>query len=129
MRKKSSKEISTLKNTEQEEIFLYPVIAITPEKVPLGTISMPLWKRPEQSVRAKHQNKPIEEKDSDCWIEGYGIGVQTKTRLLPLAQNPQGAITSRWIETGVVLDKSRFSSKNLGSVIHLMLCSNDYALT
>ena len=65
------KGMGTIKNTEKKEIFLHPVIAITPEKVPLGTVSAKVWKRSEQSIRAKRREKPIEEKESYCWIEGY----------------------------------------------------------
>jgi hypothetical protein len=68
---KGSKGIGTLKKTEKDEIFFHPVLAITPDKLPLGTISVQLWKRSKQSIRAEHQNKPIEEKESYCWIEGY----------------------------------------------------------
>jgi hypothetical protein len=68
---KGSNGIGTLKHTEKEEIFFHPTIAITPEKIPLGTVAFDLWKRPEQSVRKDHQDKPIEEKESYLWIEGY----------------------------------------------------------
>jgi hypothetical protein len=30
--------------------------------------TVPLWKRPEKSVRAEHQNKPIEEKEGDLLL-------------------------------------------------------------
>lgn len=65
------KRLGTIKHTEKEEVFLHPVIAVTPEKVAMGTVSADFWKRPEQSVRAERQNKPIEEKESYCWIKGY----------------------------------------------------------
>ena len=68
---KGPKGVGTLKNTEKDEIFFHPVIAITPDKVPLGTISVQLWKRSEQSIRAERRDKPIEEKESYCWLEGY----------------------------------------------------------
>jgi hypothetical protein len=68
---KGPKGMGTLKNTEKEEIFIHPAIAITPARVPLGTVFLELWKRPEESVRAERQGKPIEEKESFRWIEGY----------------------------------------------------------
>ncbi len=45
--------------------------AETHARVPLGTVFLELWKRPEESVRAQRQGKPIEEKESFRWIEGY----------------------------------------------------------
>ncbi len=66
-----SKHLGTIKLTEKEEIFLHPVIAVTPEKVAVGTVSANFWKRPEQSVRAERRNKPVEEKESYRWIKGY----------------------------------------------------------
>ena len=68
---KGLKGIGNLKNTEKDEIFLHPMIAVTPERVPLGTVSVQLWKRLEKKIRAQRQEKPIEEKESYCWIEGY----------------------------------------------------------
>ena len=58
--------LERIKHTVKEEIFLHPGIAVTPEKIAVGTVSADLWKRPAQSVRAERQNKPIEEKESYC---------------------------------------------------------------
>jgi hypothetical protein len=101
-RNKGSKGIGTLKKTEKEELFLHPVIAITPERVPLGTISVQLWKRAEQSIGAEHQSKPIEEKESYCWIEGYqaacDIQVQTPDTLIVSIDDHEGDIYELFIE-------------------------------
>lgn len=63
---KGCKGIGTLKNTEKDEIFLHPVLAITADKVPLGSVFVQLWKHSEQSVGAERRDKPIEEKESYC---------------------------------------------------------------
>lgn len=68
---KGAKGLGTIKETEKEEIFLHPVIAITPNKVPLGVVSAKYWQRTEKVVKAEQRKKPIEEKESFCWIEGY----------------------------------------------------------
>ena len=80
MTNKGEKSLGTLKNTETEEMFLHPVIAITPERVPLGTGFMELWKRCEQGVRAEHAMKPVEKKASYCWIEGYQAACDIQTQ-------------------------------------------------
>jgi len=102
VRNKGCKGIGTLKNIEKDEIFLHPVIAITPEKVPLGTIAVQLWKRSEQSVRAEHQSKPIEEKESYCWIEGYQVAcdiqAQTSDTLIVSIDDREGDIYELLIE-------------------------------
>ena len=68
---KGAKGLGTIKVTEKEEIFLHPVIAITPDKVPLGVVFAKYWQRTEKVVKAEQRKKPIEEKESFRWIEGY----------------------------------------------------------
>lgn len=51
--------------------YLHPSIAITPERSCLGVIDMQTWTREEFGVRGKRKNKPIEQKESYCWIKGY----------------------------------------------------------
>lgn len=99
---KGSKGLGTLKNTEKDEIFLHPVIAMTPEKVPLGTVSVQLWKRPEQSIRAERRDKPVEEKESYCWIEGYqaacDVQAQAPDTLIVSIDDREGDIYELFIE-------------------------------
>lgn len=40
---KGAKGIGTLQNTEKQVAFLHPVLAITPDRVPLGVVSAQLW--------------------------------------------------------------------------------------
>ena len=61
----------SLKETEKEEIFLHPVVAITPDRVPLGVVFAKYWSRPKKVVKAEQRKKPIEEKESFRWLEGY----------------------------------------------------------
>lgn len=52
--------------------FLHPLLAITPEKLCLGTLHLHTWIRDEKfGKRYGRITKPIEEKESYRWIEGY----------------------------------------------------------
>jgi hypothetical protein len=52
--------------------FLHPLVAITPEKLCLGTLHLHGWIRDAKfGKRKEHAKKPIEEKESYRWIEGY----------------------------------------------------------
>ena len=51
--------------------FLHPLLAITPEKLCLGTVHLHSWIRDGKfGKRKEHYKKPIEEKESYRWIEG-----------------------------------------------------------
>ena len=52
---KGSKGIGTLKETEKQEVFLHPTIAITPHRLCLGVIGADIWKRDEKSPRTQKQ--------------------------------------------------------------------------
>lgn len=99
---KGPKGIGTLKQTEKNEFFLHPTIAITSDRVPLGTVSLKIWKRPQQSVRAEHANKPIEEKESYRWIEGYqaacDIQAQAPETLIVSLADREGDIYELFLE-------------------------------
>lgn len=68
---KGSKGLGTLKETEKQEVFLHPTIAITPHRLCLGVIDADIWKRNEKSPRKERRNKPINEKESHHWLNGY----------------------------------------------------------
>lgn len=85
---KNAKGIGTLKNTEKCERFLHPVLAITPDRVPLGVVSAKLWQRSETGIRKERAGKPIEEKESFRWLEGYQVACDIQ------AQAPQTLIVS-----------------------------------
>jgi len=58
-------------------VFLHPLHAFTPDGTPLGTLHAAVWARPdeppplksERSAQRKHT--PIEEKESQRWIDGW----------------------------------------------------------
>jgi hypothetical protein len=68
--------------------YLHPLWAITPERVPLGTVKAEIWARDGEEFRASQEAKaldpsaeekrkrarPLEEKESYRWLEAYRAG-------------------------------------------------------
>jgi hypothetical protein len=59
-------------------LYVHPVLAVTPERVPLGVVEAKIWSRdPEEFAQSAAEKKkqrrlkPIEEKESYRWVEGY----------------------------------------------------------
>jgi hypothetical protein len=59
-------------------LFIHPLLALTPQRVPLGVVTAKIWSRdPEEFARSQEEKrrarkaKPIEDKESLCWLEGY----------------------------------------------------------
>jgi hypothetical protein len=57
----------------QQGFYLHPSIALTPERVCLGVVDGHMWVREQLGRRFKHQSKPIEEKESYRWLQGYQV--------------------------------------------------------
>ena len=74
----------------------HAMLAITPERIPLGVVDANIWardfeefrenQRDKQSKEKKRKQKPIEEKESLRWLEGYRRGCEVA------AQVPQSTI-------------------------------------
>ena len=69
--RKIIKDMGYLSHEQSQGFFLHPSIAITPEKIALGIIDLQVWNREEIGNRKSSKNRPIEEKESYCWIKGY----------------------------------------------------------
>jgi hypothetical protein len=59
-------------------LYLHPLLAMTPERVPLGTVDAAIWSRDpvafaksQEEKRRDRKAKPIEEKESVRWLKGY----------------------------------------------------------
>ncbi len=59
-------------------IYVHPLLAMTPQRVPLGVVAHKMWSRdPEEFAKSQEEKrrerkaKPIEEKESVRWLEGY----------------------------------------------------------
>jgi len=50
--------------------YLHPSLALTPERSCLGVIDMQTWTR-EKIGGKERKSKPIEEKETYCWLKGY----------------------------------------------------------
>jgi hypothetical protein len=59
-------------------LFVHPLLAMTPQRVPLGVVQAKIWSRdPEEFAKSQEEKrrarkaKPLEEKESARWLEGY----------------------------------------------------------
>jgi hypothetical protein len=52
-------------------LYLHPTLAVTPERVPLGLLDLWSWTREPGSLGKEQGRRPIEEKESLRWLEGY----------------------------------------------------------
>jgi hypothetical protein len=59
-------------------LYVHPLLAMTPQRVPLGVVTAKIWSRdPEEFAKSQAEKrrarivKPIEDKESVRWLEGY----------------------------------------------------------
>jgi hypothetical protein len=53
-------------------MYLHPTLALTPERVPLGLLDLHSWVREPGSLgEEKDPNRPLEEKESLRWVDGF----------------------------------------------------------
>ena len=55
----------------RQGLYLHPTLAVTPERLCLGVIDTWTWTREPGSLGQPKGNRPIEEKESLRWLEGY----------------------------------------------------------
>lgn len=75
-----NRDAGPLSKEHQRGFYLHPSIAFTPEGVCLGTLHAKIWARDIESFgtsRATAKKKPIEEKESYRWIEGWDVVAKT----------------------------------------------------
>jgi hypothetical protein len=70
--------MGTVKIKTREEYLLHPTVVFTPERINVGVVGMKVWQRPEQPVVQQRKRKPIEEKESYRWLEGYQCAYKVK---------------------------------------------------
>jgi Transposase DNA-binding/Transposase Tn5 dimerisation domain len=70
--------MGTVKERTCEEYLLHATVAFTPQRVNLGVVGAKLWQRPEQPVGRERKRKPIEEKESYRWLEGYALACEVQ---------------------------------------------------
>lgn len=69
-----NRDTGPLSKPRQRGFYLHPSIAFTPEGVCLGTLRAKIWARDDETFgtsRATVKSRPLEEKESYRWIEGW----------------------------------------------------------
>jgi len=61
----------TIRTQERTRYHLHPTIALTPDRVCLGTVTAKFWQRPEETEGHLRKQKEIEDKESIRWLESY----------------------------------------------------------
>jgi hypothetical protein len=70
--------VGTVKEKGRDEYLLHAPVAFTLERVNMGVLGAKVWQRPEQPVGHKRKHKPIEEKESYRWLEGYALACEVQ---------------------------------------------------
>ena len=84
-------------------LYVHPLLAMTPERVPLGVVTAKIWSRdPEEFAKSQKEKrrvrkaKPIEEKESVRWLEGYqsacALAVETPDTTIVAVSDSEGDI-------------------------------------
>jgi Transposase DNA-binding len=64
--------LGPLNYEKRQGLYLHPTLAVTPERLCLGVIDAWMWRREPGSLSAKPAaHRPIEDKESIRWVEGY----------------------------------------------------------
>lgn len=69
--RKNMSGIGYLSNESGQGFYIHPSIAFTPDRCCLGVVDFQLWIREHIGSRENRKNKPIEEKETHCWLKGY----------------------------------------------------------
>jgi Transposase DNA-binding/Transposase Tn5 dimerisation domain len=84
-------------------LYVHPLLAMTPERVPLGVVTAKIWSRdPEEFAKSQQEKrrarkaKPLEEKESARWLEGYqsacALAGQTPATTIVAVSDSEGDI-------------------------------------
>jgi hypothetical protein len=67
-----------LNDADRLGLYMHNVLALTPQRLPLGTVATSVWARDAQQFdqtprakRAQRKAKPIQDKESFRWLQGY----------------------------------------------------------
>jgi hypothetical protein len=84
-------------------LFVHPLLAMTAKRVPLGVVTAKIWSRDaeefaksQEEKRRARKAKPIEEKESGRWLEGYqsacALAAQTPDTMIVAVSDSEGDI-------------------------------------
>src|SRR5262249_12079987 len=76
----AQKGVGTVQVKSRVEYLLHPTVAFTPQRVNLGILGLRMWQRPEEPVAHERARKPIADKGSYRWLEGYQLGCEVQQR-------------------------------------------------
>jgi len=93
--KERMKGAGPMRDELQWGFYVHPLLAVTPERIPLGVVDADVWARDLEEFRQRQREKqqdrrakgkrrkhqPIEEKESLRWLEGYRKGCQVAAEL------------------------------------------------
>jgi len=100
---KSTEVIKGIRKTEKVKTFLHANVAFTTERVCLGVVATDHWKRNGKKNKANQAKKPIEEKESIRWLEGYGaacaVQAQCPNTLVVSISDRESDIHELFLET------------------------------
>lgn len=81
--RKTEKVGGPLNDINRWGLYVHPLLAMTPQRVPLGVIDATMWSRdPKELEKSSKQRKrerrvkPIEQKESYRWLQGYETACQ-----------------------------------------------------
>jgi hypothetical protein len=62
-----------LSDEKRVGLFAHPLLAFSPDRLPLGTVGLHVWQRDPRSFgkRRTRKSRPIRDKESWRWLEGY----------------------------------------------------------
>jgi Transposase Tn5 dimerisation domain/Transposase DNA-binding len=60
-----------LEGEHSQGFYLHPLIALSEERLCLGSLWVKIWARPEYGIKETRVNRLIEEKESLRWLQGY----------------------------------------------------------
>jgi hypothetical protein len=64
--------LGPLNYESRQGLYLHPTLAITPDRLPLGVLHIHRWAREPGSLgQKKDPERPLEEKESVRWVDGY----------------------------------------------------------
>jgi hypothetical protein len=66
--------IGYLNSKKHKGLLEHPLYAITEDRLPLGLVSMSWWTRESLGQSIRHEDRPIEEKETFRWLEHYRKG-------------------------------------------------------
>ena len=66
--------IGYLNSAKHKGLLEHPLYAVTDERLPLGLVSMKWWTRESLGQATRHEERPIEERETFRWLEHYRTG-------------------------------------------------------